>query len=208
TLFMNTSPPSAQNMPGYGPTTLVDDEERVKTAEERLSELIDQLIGIVQIQEGTATLRRESADLNQMARELVDSAQALADRQRIGLDAYAQGPLFVELDPLRIIQVIRALLDNALRLTTPGGRVLVETESKDQQAIVRVRDTGAGMSPEETDQMFRSPRPREPGTLVPRGLTLFLTKQLVELHGGQIWAHSDGPGHGSTISFSLPLRPG
>lgn len=209
TLFMNTTPPSvAQGGTAYGTVPLVDDEDRVKTAEERLSEIIDQLVGIVQIQEGTATLKHESADLNQMVRELVDSAQALADRQRIGLDAYAQGPLFVELDPLRIIQVVRALLDNALRFTTPGGRVLVETETKDTQAIVRVRDTGAGMSPEETDQLFRSPRPREPGQLVPRGLSLFLTKQLVELHGGQIWAHSDGPGHGSTISFSLPLRPG
>lgn len=209
TLFMNTTPPAvAQAVPGYSGNPLVDDEDRVKTAEERLSELIDQLVGIVHIQEGTATLRRESADLNQMVRELVDSAQALADRQRIGLDAYAQGPLFVELDPLRIIQVIRGLLDNALRFTTPGGRVLVETETKGTQVVVRVRDTGAGMSPEETDQLFRSPKPREPGVLVPRGLSLFLTKQLVELHGGQIWAHSDGPGHGSTISFSLPLRPG
>jgi signal transduction histidine kinase len=209
TLFMNTTTtPAGGSVPSsYGASALNEDDDRVKTPEEYLTEIIDQLVGIVQIQEGTATLRRESADLNQMVRELVDSAQGFADRQRVGLDAYAQGPLFVELDPLRVIQTVRALLDHALRYTTPGGRVLVETETKDGHAIVRVRDTGAGMSPEDVDQVFRIARSREAGGVVPRGLSMFLAKQLVELHGGQIWAHSDGPGHGSTVSFSLPLRP-
>ena len=187
--------------------TTLEQEEQIKGTEERLTDVIDQLLGIVQVQDGTATLRRESTDLNQMVHELVESSQAEADARRVALEAYTDGVLFANIDALRIIQVIRAVLDNALRYTSPGGRVLVETETKDDNAIVRVRDTGSGMSAEELDKVFRSTVEREPHSVVPRGLSMFLAKQLVELHGGQIWAQSDGPGHGSTFAFRLPLGP-
>lgn len=209
TLFMTSTASSVgtptRPPPSSGP--VLEDEERGTTPDERLSETLDQLLDIIQIREASASLRRESLDLNQTVRELVESAQTAAGRQRVGLDSFAQGPLFLEADPLRVIQITRALIDNALRHTAPGGRVLVESEAKGDQAIVRVRDTGTGMAPDEIGQLFEVARPFDVGSPIPRGLPLFIAKRLVELHGGRVSAHSDGPGLGSTISFNLPLRP-
>ena len=109
----------------------------------------------------------------------------------------------MEADKGRIAQVIDNLLNNALKFTNEGT-ISVSVESKDGQAIVSVKDNGQGIDPEILPKLFTkfASKSETGGT----GLGLFISKSIIEAHGGKIWAenNSDGKG-GAAFSFSLPL---
>jgi signal transduction histidine kinase len=113
----------------------------------------------------------------------------------------------VQADEQRIAQVLFNLISNALRHTPVGGTITISAELREDRILVSVRDTGAGISPEDLPQVFerfyRADRSRARAT-GGSGLGLTIAKQIVEAHGGQIWAQS-WLGAGSTFAFSLPL---
>jgi signal transduction histidine kinase len=104
--------------------------------------------------------------------------------------------------------VLRNLIDNALRYTPAGGRVSVTARPQGRGVTVAVADTGAGIAPEDLphvfDRFYRADGSRARAT-GGSGLGLAIVKQLVEAHGGRVWAESE-PGRGSVFSFALPLR--
>ena len=112
-------------------------------------------------------------------------------------------------DPLRITRVLTNLLDNALGHTPDGGQVVIGVRKESSALRISVRDSGQGIPPDELESVFRrfyrvdAARSRASGG---RGLGLAIARQIVELHGGGIWAESSGvPGEGTTVSFTLPL---
>ena len=115
----------------------------------------------------------------------------------------------MEVDPQRIRQVLLNLLSNAERHTPEGGRIAVRAERWDGEAHVSVSDTGPGIPPDDLPYVFErfwrgdKSRTRASGGT---GLGLAIAKQLVEAHGGRIWAESP-PGQGATFAFALPLSP-
>jgi CheY-like chemotaxis protein len=118
--------------------------------------------------------------------------------------------LFVEGDVLRLGQVVLNLLDNACKYTPRGGRLSLVVERAGEQAVVRVRDSGIGIPAEMLDSIFdmftqvdRAVERAQGGL----GIGLTLVRRLVELHGGAVEAHSDGPGQGSEMVIRLPLAP-
>jgi CheY-like chemotaxis protein len=119
----------------------------------------------------------------------------------------AGAPVLVEGDPTRLEQVVWNLLDNALKYTPPGGRIDVSVDQEGPEAVLRVRDSGAGiaagMLPRIFDLFVQAPASldRSQGGL---GLGLTLVRRLVELHGGQVAATSAGPGQGSEFIVRLP----
>jgi CheY-like chemotaxis protein/anti-sigma regulatory factor (Ser/Thr protein kinase) len=118
--------------------------------------------------------------------------------------------VWLNADPVRLVQIIENLLNNAFKYTDAGGRIELIGESHPEFALIRVRDNGIGIEPELLPRVFelftQSSRSldRAQGGL---GIGLTLVKRLVEMHDGEVSAHSDGPGLGATFVIRLPSIP-
>ncbi len=115
----------------------------------------------------------------------------------------------LEADERKLMQVYFNLLSNAVKFTPDGGRIEVTAWTADSELRVRVSDSGVGIRPEDRDRIFKefeqadaSRARRHKGT----GLGLAVSRKLIDLHGGRIWAESDGEGRGSRFTFAVPLR--
>ena len=112
--------------------------------------------------------------------------------------------IFVNGDRSRLSQVVSNLLNNAINFTKEGEiTVTVTFKKKSNEIIVNVRDTGRGINPDITDHLFEKFISRSDGGT---GLGLFISKNIVEAHGGKIWAENNENGVGSTFSFSIPIQ--
>lgn len=116
-------------------------------------------------------------------------------------------PILVDVDPDRIVQLVRNLVDNSIRFTPRGGQVCVALLAEDKRAVLTTTDTGCGLTEEDRRKVFERFWQSTSGGARKRGLGLGLTivKHLVEGHGGAIAVHSDGPGRGTTFVVELPL---
>ncbi len=120
---------------------------------------------------------------------------------RFESDSNKTSTIIVEGDKTRIFQVISNLLNDAIKFTE-NGEVVVVLNERDGQAIVSVRDTGSGIASEIYPKFFaKFASKSEKGT----GLGLFLAKNIVESHGGKIWAINNSDGNGATFAFSMPI---
>ena len=174
----------------------------------QMRRLLDDLLDINRITLGKVHLRRERCDLVQLLRQVCEAFQPHYDQQGLVLDwAWPAQPLWVKADPARLMQVFGNLLSNAAKFSNPGGRVTLSLRQDGQQAQIQVRDQGVGIEAGQLQSIFElfaqvdSERNASGGL----GVGIALARQLVEMHQGQILAHSDGLGHGSTFSVCLPL---
>ena len=113
--------------------------------------------------------------------------------------------VFVEADKVRVYEVISNLLKNAIKFTKEGTVTIAATEKMDynnEQVLVSVKDTGKGIDPEIYSRLFTKFTSK---SVAGTGLGLFISKAIVEAHGGKIWAQSNTDGKGATFYFSLPL---
>lgn len=148
-------------------------------------------------------------DLSGLIETSIGSAQAQADATHVSLRADVPIPLWAYADPLRISQVLDNLVSNAIKYSPDGGAVTVTARSSDTEVRLEVRDTGMGISEDETPRIFtrffRSQAAQQasiPGV----GLGLSITKTIVEGHGGKISCVSK-PGAGTTFTMTLPREP-
>jgi signal transduction histidine kinase len=177
-----------------------------------LTRLIDDLLDVRRITSGRIQLKRETLDLEGVIRQSVEAVRALVDSRRHTLVVHDPGETFrVEADPVRLSQVFVNLLTNAAKYTPEGGRIelMLERDAKDLSWVcARVRDTGAGIAPDLLEHVFElfaqasTSKGRNQSGL---GIGLSLVRGLVELHGGTVWAESDGPGLGSEFTVRLPI---
>jgi PAS domain S-box-containing protein len=176
---------------------------------ERLNALVQEVLKVARLQAGRLGITKERVDLNRVVFEAVESFQEPARESGIELEMRTTPGLQVDADPKRVTQVLFNLLNNAWKFTPDGGRITIETARVNELAVVRIRDTGQGMRPEDLQKLFQpfsqvhdTMQKTQAGT----GLGLYICKGIVELHGGRIWAESPGPGLGSTFSFAIPLE--
>jgi two-component system CheB/CheR fusion protein len=173
-----------------------------------MERLVDDLLDVARIRSGAIELRREVVDLRAAVDRVVDTLREEFAARRLTLTlAQSDTPLPVDADVVRLEQVVTNLLGNALKYTPPGGRVAVTTTREDGEAVVTVRDTGAGIDPALLPSIFDlfvqgQRAPHRPGGGLGIGLTLVRT--LVEMQGGRVEALSRGSGQGSTFRVVLP----
>ncbi|MFA5944101.1 MAG: HAMP domain-containing sensor histidine kinase, partial [Candidatus Thermoplasmatota archaeon] len=153
-------------------------------------------------------LRREAASLAPLVKEAVDSFEAPARLGGLAIRLDSLPDVRVDVDQAKCMQVLMNLVSNAVKYTPTGGRVDVGLKVDAKEAIVSIQDNGLGMTPEQLAQLFQ-PFVRlhedKPGVAKGTGLGLYISKGIVEQHGGRIWAESAGPGKGSTFFVAWPV---
>lgn len=175
---------------------------------DHLVRLVDDLLDVARISGGKIELRRELVPLQTVIARAVETTMPAIEAQRHTLVVNAPPePIFVDVDAARFIQVIANLLGNAAKYTPPGGTLTVEAALKGDEAIASVIDNGVGIPSGALGKVFDMfAQVRDSASMAQGGLGigLSLAKKLVDLHGGTISVHSDGPGAGSTFTVRIP----
>jgi signal transduction histidine kinase len=173
--------------------------------------LVDDLLDVSRIARGRIEMRKERVEIAAVVARAVETAQPVIDAEGHHLElALPPDPIWVEGDPVRLAQVIANLLNNAAKFTKKGGKITVAAGRENGNAVVRVRDTGIGLSQElqaRVFDMFYQAERRTKGGQGGLGIGLSLVRGLVEAHGGRVEAHSPGPGLGSEFLIRLPFAP-
>ena len=183
--------------------------EIIERQTSHLSRLLDDLLDVSRISSGKITLRKDRISLNVAVASAVESSRPLIDSfgHRLEVDL-PETPLHVEADVTRLAQVFMNLLNNAAKYTEKGGRVRLSAVREDGEAVIRVRDDGIGLTPDQIPrifEMFAQVDASLDRTRDGLGVGLSLAKRLVELHGGHLEAKSDGLGKGSEFIVRLPV---
>lgn len=178
---------------------------------ENMGRIVDDLLDAARVARGKVTIRKSRLDLTDVVRTAVEDRRAVAEGAGIRLVfAAPSGPVWVDADPTRLSQVLDNLIHNAIKFTPRDGMITVTSSADGQTAAVSVRDNGTGIEKAMLPHLFEvfsqadRSLDRSPGGL---GLGLALVKGLVELHGGTVEAHSDGPGTGSEFIVRLARAP-
>jgi signal transduction histidine kinase len=172
---------------------------------ERVLNMLNTLMDIAEAEAGMMKLQREPADLCQLAREVVELYEYVAEEKKITIKTDLPGPCEARVDRIRMRQVFANLLDNAIKYTGVGGQVTIQIRAEDDHALVIFRDTGVGIPAEEQDKiwvrLYRGDKSRSQRGL---GLGLSLVKAVVEAHGGTVSVSSESD-QGSGFTVKLPL---
>jgi len=182
------------------------EEESVKAILDqtaRMGRLISDLRELVQVEGGGLSLQLEPADLVLLSQAAIDRARSLTTTHRVRL-VDASLPVIVMGDRDRLGQVLDNLIGNAIKYSAPGGEISVHTEIVENEARISVSDQGAGIPPDALPSLFdRFYRGGNSSGEAGLGLGLYITRMLIEAHGGRIWATSK-QGVGSTFTVALP----
>jgi signal transduction histidine kinase len=175
----------------------------------RMRRLVEEMHELSRAEAGELSLELTAASPIDLARRATARLAPDFTAKGLGLDATVPQELpLVRADADRAIQVLSNLLSNALRYTAPPGNVWVSAAQEGDAVRFDVRDTGIGLTPEHLPHVFERfyrVDPSRTRALGGAGVGLSIAKALTEAMGGRIWAESDGPGRGTTFSFTLPL---
>jgi PAS domain S-box-containing protein len=176
-----------------------------------LARLIDDLLDVTRISHGKVKLARAIVDAREIVQQACEDHRTIFDELGVDLRIELPGePVWIEADATRVSQVVGNLLQNAAKFTPRGGATVAAVAVADGRAELQVRDQGIGIDPALIGRLFEPFAQAERGlarTQGGLGLGLALVKGLVELHGGSVGAHSEGPGRGSEFVVLLPLAP-
>jgi len=171
---------------------------------ERVLSMLSTLMDITEAEAGMMKLQREPVDLRQLAREVVELYEYVAEEKKISVQAELPMPCEARVDRTRLRQVFANLLDNAIKYTPAGGRVTISLRNEAGEAVAVFRDSGIGIPAEEQDKiwlrLYRADKSRSQRGL---GLGLSLVKAVVEAHGGKVTVSSK-PNEGSEFTVRLP----
>jgi PAS domain S-box-containing protein len=191
-----------------GDDTLIKERTLIERQVHHLIRLVDDLLDVSRITRGKIELRRERIELAEIVAKAIEMASPLIEQRRhqLTVDVPRSG-LAVEADAVRMAQVVANLLNNAAKYTEPHGTIVLAAAEHGGTIVLRVLDTGIGLSAEMLPRVFdlfvqeHQALDRAQGGL---GLGLAIVRVLVELHGGTVEARSEGHGRGSEFLVRLP----
>ncbi|UJR82046.1 hybrid sensor histidine kinase/response regulator [Sandaracinus amylolyticus] len=172
------------------------------------AKLIEDLLDVSRMISGKLRLERRRVSLGAVVQSAIDTVGPTAVEKQIRIERrFDPGPDLVAGDPERLKQIVVNLLSNAVKFTPIAGRIRVAVERRAGQLVIEVEDTGQGIAPEFLPHVFDRFRQQDGGMTRKHaglGLGLAIVRHLVELHGGSIAAHSEGPGKGSRFTCWFP----
>ena len=196
------------------PEKKMEINQGIKRNAARLQRLTNDILDVTRIESHTLKLNKETFNLNDLISHIIEDYRNQIDNVHIQLmhnsdktsDYNENNNLVVEADRSRLTQVISNLLSNSIKFTNSEGSISVRLEKKDSHVIVSVKDTGTGIDPEIMPKLFTkfATKSQTSGT----GLGLFISKSIIEAHGGKIWGENyiHDTKKGSIFAFSLPLN--
>lgn len=181
--------------------------ESIRQSAEQMERLINDLLEVKRLEAGKVPLERRQTPVEPLLQSVHNTFLALAAQRGLRLACHVAGVLPpVWADRQRVMQVLSNLVGNSLKFTPEGGRIDLAAVAGTGEVVFRVSDTGPGIAREHLPHVFerfwQSRREGKQGL----GLGLAICKGIVEAHGGRIWAESEN-GEGTTIGFTLPVRP-
>ena len=173
-------------------------QDAVYRSAKKLKQLTEDILDVTKIEsQSSLQLHKEQFNLNEMILNIIEESRETTKMQLVSKE-----DIFLNADKSRISQVISNLLNNAIKFTNKHGIIIITAEQKDSRVTVSVKDTGTGIDPDIMPRLFtKFATKSEKGT----GLGLFISKSIVEAHGGKIWAENNADGKGTTFYFNLPL---
>ncbi|MFX1402442.1 MAG: PAS domain S-box protein [Promethearchaeota archaeon] len=185
--------------------------EEIKDGSKRLENYINSIVESSQLDQGLLKLNTSKEDLSSLIKYCVEQLKGTAELRKQKIDVKINKNLITFFDKERIYEVISNLLINAIKYTPLNGHIEISATKKDKVYVISIRDNGIGITENEKKQLFKQFGKIErygqgwdvgiEGT----GLGLYISKEIVELHGGKIWVESEGRNKGSTFYFSLPI---
>jgi signal transduction histidine kinase len=170
----------------------------------RLQRLTEDILDVTKIESQALRFKNEKLNLNKLIMNVLSEYESQAKKvESVTISSTAKEDLAVEGDKGRLTQVLSNLLSNAIKFTQKGTIVIsAERKTDDNAIIVSVKDTGTGIAPEFLPRLFEkfATSRSDSGT----GLGLYISKRIIEAHGGKIWAENNPDGKGATFSFTLP----
>lgn len=168
----------------------------------RMERLATDILEVSRIESNSVRLSKERFDIHEKIRNVVIDVKSLSRlNKNVEIIEVAGEPIFVEADKVRIFEVLSNIIRNAIKFTNEGT-ITVQAHTDGENVQVEVKDTGIGIDPDIMPRLFtKFATKSDQGT----GLGLFISKNIVEAHGGRIWAENNKDGKGATFSFTLPL---
>lgn len=180
--------------------------ERIQRSGARMNRLIGDLVDVASIEAGALRVTREVGDPTRVVTEAVEAFQPQAAARAVSLVAeLVPPPSLAMFEPARILQVLANLLSNAIKFSPENGRVVVRVERVGDEIRFAVSDTGTGIPVDKLEAVFERFLQIDKNDRRGLGLGLYISKCIVQGHGGRIWAESRA-GEGSTFCFTLPIH--
>jgi two-component system, OmpR family, sensor histidine kinase VicK len=173
---------------------------------ERLRQLAENILDVTRIESQTFRLTKENFSLDEILTRIMKDCREEVKRSRTDLELTFEpenNETFVEADKSRIAQVVTNLITNAIRFTKKGNVSVAVTIGKANDIVVSIRDTGQGIDPEIIPRLFTKFVTK---SVTGTGLGLFISKNIIEAHGGSIWAENNLDGRGATFTFTIPMK--
>ena len=185
--------------------------ETIDSGGKRLRQLADNLVDILRIESRKYELNVESINLGIFIKKCISDFKFLAEERKITIATSIQPEFYLKVDEIKIRQVFVNLLSNALKNTPRYGQISIASEKTQNNITFKIKDTGVGFTEEEKTRAFEKfgkiERYGKGMDIITEGsgLGLYLSKEIVELHGGKLWLESEGRNKGSIFIVSLPL---
>ena len=187
--------------------------ERAYQATDRLITLVNDMLNVSRIESGRMNINLKPFNMVKLINEVTDELKPTAIKQKISLNIEIDELNLPEVtaDQNKIREVIINLIGNSLKFTNENGKITIKLFKQKDSMVIQIKDTGKGIKAEDMPKLFHKfqtvgsnylTKNNSQGT----GLGLYLSKSIVELHKGKIWAESEGEGKGSIFSFTLPFK--
>ena len=192
---------------------IIDDLSRVKSNVQRLGKYIDKLMDVLKIDAKKMEFDLEFCNLKDIILNCINELNYQINKKKLTVDVFLENNISLEVDSVRIAQVFTNLLSNAIKFTPKNGKIEISAKKLEEEGkyLFKLKDTGVGISQDQIKHLFEkfvmlekkseSTSAFESGS----GLGLYITKGIIEGHGGKIWVKSHGKGTGAEFYFTLPI---